>query len=184
MSVDRLPVSSSENYSDDDSDNGAVLLALQLGQVPAGDEDNSTWLPINSLLSSDSPRIEGLDAAHAERLAEVEGELPPILVQRSTMRVIDGMHRLGAARIRGHEKILVQFVDCDEFDAFLVAVAAGGPAPRRRAIHRPAPGGVGPLDRRTIWTGRQDSRRHPPQLSRPASSYDPQAWPGRPCPAA
>jgi ParB-like chromosome segregation protein Spo0J len=124
MSVDRLPVSSSENYSDDDSDNGAVLLALQLGQVPAGDEDNSTWLPINSLLSSDSPRIEGLDAAHAERLAEVEGELPPILVQRSTMRVIDGMHRLGAARIRGHEKILVQFVDCDEFDAFLVAVAA------------------------------------------------------------
>jgi ParB-like chromosome segregation protein Spo0J len=126
MSIDPLPASSTENYSDDndDYDNGAVLLALQLGHVAANDEDIFDWVPLSSLHPADSPRLEGLDSAHAETLAEIEAELPPILVQRSTMRVIDGMHRLGAARIRGHEKILVQFVDCDEFDAFLVAVAS------------------------------------------------------------
>src|SRR5271155_3998957 len=124
MSVDPLPASSAENYSDDNDDNSALLLTLRLEQVPSNGEDILTWVPLSSLQPADSPRLEGLDAAHAETLAEIESELPPILVQRSTMRVIDGMHRLSAAWIRGHEKIQVQFVDCDEFDAFLVAVAA------------------------------------------------------------
>lgn len=40
------------------------------------------------------------------------------------MRVIDGMHRLHAAQLRGTAKVQVQFYDCDEDRAFLVAVAA------------------------------------------------------------
>jgi hypothetical protein len=70
-----------------------------------------------------SPRLDGVDQSHAEALAELDGELPPIFVQRSTMRVIDGMHRLGAARIRGQDQICVQFFDCREDEAFLLAVS-------------------------------------------------------------
>jgi ParB-like chromosome segregation protein Spo0J len=58
------------------------------------------------------------------RLAEVEGSLPPILVDRRTMRVIDGVHRLMAAFLRGQETIRVRFFDGSHEDAFLCAVEA------------------------------------------------------------
>ncbi|GIF47573.1 hypothetical protein Afe04nite_21120 [Asanoa ferruginea] len=51
-------------------------------------------------------------------------ELPPITVHRSTMRVIDGMHRLRAAKLRGDETIPVTFFDGDEAQAFLLSVHA------------------------------------------------------------
>src|SRR5260370_41261090 len=85
--------------------------------VSAEDAEPPVWVPLSSLVPADSPRLEGLDPGHAEALAEVDDELPPILVQRSTMRVIDGMHRLDAARIRGQEEIRVQFFDCCEDEA-------------------------------------------------------------------
>ncbi|MFY1686681.1 transcriptional regulator [Plantactinospora sp. WMMB782] len=40
------------------------------------------------------------------------------------MRVIDGMHRLTAARLMGRDRIAVQFFDGDEADAFWLAVKA------------------------------------------------------------
>ena len=92
-------------------------------EMTSGDSHTDTaWVPIDSLRPADSPRVGGLNAAHSEALAEIDSELPPIIVQRSTMRVIDGMHRLGAARIKNQEKILVQFMDCDEDDAFILSV--------------------------------------------------------------
>ncbi|MFJ8753953.1 ParB/RepB/Spo0J family partition protein [Streptomyces sp. NPDC102441] len=60
---------------------------------------------------------------HARLLAEVETELPPIVVHRSTMRVIDGMHRVQAAEMRGRTTIRAQLFDGDEQDAFLLAIA-------------------------------------------------------------
>ena len=42
---------------------------------------------------------------HIARLAEAETRLPPILVDRRTMRVIDGMRRLIAASLKGQETI-------------------------------------------------------------------------------
>ncbi|GGO45975.1 hypothetical protein GCM10012286_35800 [Streptomyces lasiicapitis] len=58
-------------------------------------------------------------------LAESEAELPPILVHRPTMRVIDGMHRLRAALLRGVDRIDVMFVqNLDGRDLFLLAVKA------------------------------------------------------------
>lgn len=83
-----------------------------------------TLVSVDSLIPGDSPRIKGLNVTYAEMLADLESDLPPILVQRSSMRVIDGMHRLHAAQMRGKERIGVQFFDCDEDDAFLLAVAA------------------------------------------------------------
>ncbi|MYV44457.1 ParB N-terminal domain-containing protein [Streptomyces sp. SID2888] len=61
--------------------------------------------------------------AHVRLLAGLESELPPIVVHRSTMRVIDGMHRVRAAEMRGDTVISVRFFDGDEEDAFLLSVA-------------------------------------------------------------
>jgi ParB-like chromosome segregation protein Spo0J len=70
----------------------------------------------------ESPRLNGEDKAHIARLAEIETSLPPILVNRRTMRVIDGMHRLMAASLQGKEAIDVVFFDGSDADVFLLAV--------------------------------------------------------------
>src|SRR5215469_10401830 len=100
-------------------------------------------VPVLSLRPADSPRLNGEDKAHIARLAETETPLPPILVDRRTMRVIDGMHRLMAASIQGRETIDVRFFDGSERDVFLRAVqeniAHGLPlsqADRRAAAER------------------------------------------------
>ncbi len=49
-------------------------------------------------------------------------EFPPIIVHRATMRVIDGVHRLRVAKLRGQEKIAVRFFEGDAANAFVLAV--------------------------------------------------------------
>ncbi|MFE2042884.1 ParB/RepB/Spo0J family partition protein [Streptomyces sp. NPDC059477] len=55
-------------------------------------------------------------------LAELDIALPPIIVHRASMRVIDGLHRLRAAQLRGRHTIAVTFYDGTEADAFVLAV--------------------------------------------------------------
>ncbi|HEV2345294.1 MAG TPA: ParB/RepB/Spo0J family partition protein [Actinocrinis sp.] len=81
-------------------------------------------VPLSALLAGESPRLDGQDAAHIARLVEVDGPLPPILVERRTMRVIDGTHRLMAAAFKGQGTIDVEFYDGSSEDAFLLAVQA------------------------------------------------------------
>ncbi|MEU6832495.1 ParB N-terminal domain-containing protein [Nocardia beijingensis] len=84
---------------------------------------NASYLvSIDELLPADSPRSNGEDRRHIARLAESDTELPPILVHRSTMRVIDGMHRLRAAQWLGREHIDVVFFDGTPAEAFLRGV--------------------------------------------------------------
>src|SRR5688500_4401599 len=71
---------------------------------------------------ADSPRSAGEDEDHAQRLAEVDEPLPPILVHRQTMRVVDGMHRLRAAQIRGATEIAVRFFDGSTIQAYVRGV--------------------------------------------------------------
>jgi hypothetical protein len=77
-----------------------------------------------ALRPGESPRLEGEDKAHVARLAETDTTLPAILVERASMRVIDGMHRLLAASLKGEEMIAVEFFDGTPADAFLRAVEA------------------------------------------------------------
>lgn len=79
-------------------------------------------VPIRSLLPADSPRSTGEDVEHIRLLSGLETALPPIIVHRSTMRIVDGMHRLRAMALRGDETIQVHFFEGDERDAFVVAV--------------------------------------------------------------
>ncbi len=114
--------------------------------VRAQADDLSTIVvtaPLLSLRPADSPRLNGEDKAHIARLAETETPFPPILVNRRTMQVIDGMHRLMAASMRGRETIDVLFFEGSEADVFLRAVqeniAHGLPlsqADRRAAAER------------------------------------------------
>jgi ParB-like chromosome segregation protein Spo0J len=91
--------------------------------LPAGvDSLPSATVPLSFLVIGDSPRRSGESPGHARTLAELEEGLPPIIVHRPTMQVIDGMHRLRAARLRGAEKIEVRFFDGDEASAFVLAV--------------------------------------------------------------
>jgi ParB-like chromosome segregation protein Spo0J len=79
-------------------------------------------IPVLSLRPADSPRLNGEDRGHILRLAEMDTSLPPILVDKRTMRVIDGMHRLMAASLQGRDTIDVIFFDGSEADTFLRAV--------------------------------------------------------------
>lgn len=95
---------------------GAVMYEVPRREVVA--------VPVLSLLPGESPRLKGEDMAHVALLAEAESPLPPILVDRRSMRVIDGMHRLLAASSMGQEMIDVEFFDGSPADAFLRGVEA------------------------------------------------------------
>ncbi|MFD0855543.1 ParB/Srx family N-terminal domain-containing protein, partial [Actinomadura adrarensis] len=92
--------------------------------VPVSWPDRIEIISISALLPGDSPRLGGLDEEHVQRLAETETTLPPILVHRGTMRVIDGMHRLRAAAQAGHKEIQVEFFEGSEEEGFIRAVKA------------------------------------------------------------
>jgi ParB-like chromosome segregation protein Spo0J len=101
------------------------------------------WVLVRCLLPADSPRQVGEDLEHTRMLARIDQRLPPIIVHRASMRVIDGTHRLGAALLRGDEMIEVRFFEGSEQDAFVLAVqtniAHGLPlalADRTRAAER------------------------------------------------
>lgn len=79
-------------------------------------------MSVDVLVPADSPRLAGENTEHARMLASSDAVLPPIIVQRGTGRVIDGMHRLRAAKLRGQRKILVRFHDGDDEDSFIAAV--------------------------------------------------------------
>ncbi|MFF8909679.1 ParB/RepB/Spo0J family partition protein [Streptomyces olivaceoviridis] len=78
--------------------------------------------PVASLVDADSPRLEGLSQDHIDVLAQ--GDIEPILVHRDTLRVVDGMHRLRAARLRGDEMIPVRYLDGPASEVFIHSVAA------------------------------------------------------------
>ncbi|MFI6653663.1 hypothetical protein ACIBI8_39460 [Streptomyces sp. NPDC050529] len=82
----------------------------------------SYQVPLGVLLAADSPRTTGENLAHARTLAASETALPPILVHRPTMRIIDGTHRVRAAILRQQAVIEAQFFDGTPEEAFVLAV--------------------------------------------------------------
>jgi ParB-like chromosome segregation protein Spo0J len=80
-------------------------------------------VPINSVVVSGTPRSGGEDAQHVRALAEVQADLPPIVVHRRTMQVIDGLHRLRAAMLHGRTEIPVRYFDGGTEDAYLLSIA-------------------------------------------------------------
>jgi ParB-like chromosome segregation protein Spo0J len=92
--------------------------AGQVGSEPAP----VVMLAISSLSVTDPPRFSGGSEEHVHVLAEAQAELPPIIVHRATMRVIDGAHRLRAAKVRGDQEIAARFFSGNAADAFVLSV--------------------------------------------------------------
>jgi ParB-like chromosome segregation protein Spo0J len=79
-------------------------------------------LPVAELVIVDSPRTSGENSEHLQALAAVDRGLPPIIVHRETMHVIDGAHRLRVAKLRGDLEIPAVFFSGCKADAFVLAV--------------------------------------------------------------
>lgn len=76
------------------------------------------------MVIGETPRLNGVSPEHVHILGKMDAALPPILVERSTMRVIDGMHRLHAAMASGQKTIEVEFFEGCERTVFVQAVKA------------------------------------------------------------
>lgn len=103
------------------------LKRTQTRNLPAAGQAGSepapvVMLAISSLSVTDSPRFSGESEEHVHVLAEAQAELPPIIVHRATMRVIDGAHRLRAAKVRGDQEIAARFFSGNAADAFVLSV--------------------------------------------------------------
>ncbi len=98
--------------------NAADRNEIELSAVPVD------LIPVTALEQDAAifPRSAGVDSEHLKILYEVGSEAPPIVVHRQTMRVIDGVHRWCAARLRGDKYIRARLVDGRDDEVFLLAV--------------------------------------------------------------
>ncbi len=71
-----------------------------------------------------SPRQRKVDDDHVTLLGEVIDRLPPIVVDERTMTVIDGVHRLEAARRAGRAEIKALLFSGNETEGLVVAIQA------------------------------------------------------------
>jgi ParB-like chromosome segregation protein Spo0J len=69
-----------------------------------------------------SPRQLLCDEQHAAALAEVLDDVPPIVVHGRTLRVIDGVHRVHAAKRAGRQTIRALIFEGDDAEAEIEAV--------------------------------------------------------------
>ncbi|MFE0023811.1 ParB/RepB/Spo0J family partition protein [Amycolatopsis sp. NPDC059021] len=99
---------------------------LQYLAVRLGSHDDSSIATENVSLSqlrpADSPRSGYDDNDHIRSLAESDCTLPPIVVHRPTMRIIDGTYRTRAASLRGETCVQVRFFEGSIEEAFVLAV--------------------------------------------------------------
>ena len=97
-------------------------MLAESGELPDGDLKDGEVVPVGALRLGDSPRRNGVNESHVRRLAQCDAHLPPIVVHRRTMRIIDGMHRLRAAERNGQTEVKVAYFDGNEDEAFMLAV--------------------------------------------------------------
>jgi hypothetical protein len=90
--------------------------------VRRGDASPVESVPLASIRNSYTPRKTTVNEHHAGVLAQSPFPLPPIVLHRASMRVIDGMHRLRATELRGQNSIAAKFFDGNDAEAFALAV--------------------------------------------------------------
>jgi ParB-like chromosome segregation protein Spo0J len=87
--------------------------------VPSAEPHEVTEVSTASVRAGRSPRVGGIDRRHVALLAEVPESWPPILVSRRDGSVIDGLHRVAAARQLGLERLPAVFFDGSPDDAYV-----------------------------------------------------------------
>jgi ParB-like chromosome segregation protein Spo0J len=81
-------------------------------------------VPISTLVPGFCLRLTGTDPNHIRMLADAAGSvrLPSIVVQQRGSRIIDGMHRVEAAKLRHEENICARFIDCTDEEALVLSI--------------------------------------------------------------
>jgi ParB-like chromosome segregation protein Spo0J len=92
-----------------------------MAMVQECERGSVTSVPVCQIRLGRSPR-HGNSFKQIAALAELAGEWEPIVVHRSSMMVVDGHHRLAAARRLGHEEIRVIFFEGTDAEARVEAV--------------------------------------------------------------
>ncbi|MFE0025658.1 ParB/RepB/Spo0J family partition protein [Amycolatopsis sp. NPDC059021] len=98
-----------------------MSLSADREHSPGYDETVHT-VELSELHPGNSPRMAGESAEHIRRISESDNAIPAIVVHRPTMRIVDGMHRFRAAKLKGDRCIRVRFFDGLEKDAFVLSV--------------------------------------------------------------
>jgi ParB-like chromosome segregation protein Spo0J len=113
LELARVPAASEPTINDDCSN-----IMNRLEQLPR------ERVPVNAVAPGPYLREAGTDHAHVQLLADASSSsaLPPILIQRSSHRVIDGMHRLAAAKLRGDDTVSAYLIDCTDEEALVLAI--------------------------------------------------------------
>ena len=100
---------------------GSDSILQWVSPVRRGDRTLSQ-LAVSRLQGDLSAREQGLDHDHVKVLAQCPDLLPPIVVHKKSLRVIDGLHRLRVAELRGQDEIDVTLFDGSEEEAFALGV--------------------------------------------------------------
>ncbi|HEU5385060.1 MAG TPA: ParB/RepB/Spo0J family partition protein [Streptosporangiaceae bacterium] len=108
----------------DSASAGAAFDLTGTSLMNAVDQLPEIGVPVDLLVPGFHLRMAGTDAAHVRLLADAAGAvpLPPILVQKRGLRIIDGMHRVEVAKLRGEPVIRARIVDCSDEKALVLAV--------------------------------------------------------------
>ena len=102
---------------------------MAAGDEGPGQPNSQTRAEVRLLRVADlsvgySPRQRKVDDDHVTLLGEVIDRLPPIVVDERTMTVIDGVHRLEAARRAGRAEIKALLFSGNETEGLVVAIQA------------------------------------------------------------
>ncbi|MEU7897664.1 ParB/RepB/Spo0J family partition protein [Nonomuraea sp. NPDC049152] len=104
---------------------GSELVSVSGDREMGGVEEIPVMdIPIADLVTGNHVRAFGISEEHVQILADCDEELPPILVQKQSLRVIDGMHRILAAELQGRTEIRARLMDVGDANAFLYSVSA------------------------------------------------------------
>ena len=102
---------------------GKVNGAGKPNRSPSTNGGAASAARVDTLVVGNHLRAGGLDEGHVAAFCELEGRWPPLLVwARQPEVVLDGAHRLAAARRLGHDTVQVFAFDGNADQAFVEAV--------------------------------------------------------------
>jgi hypothetical protein len=105
-------------------DDRAATSDNSTARPPGQDRPEGRAVRLADLVGSYSPRDKRVDEDHVLALAEVLDRLPPVVVDKRTMKVVDGVHRVEASRRVGRTEIRAVLFSGSETEALVVAVQA------------------------------------------------------------
>lgn len=115
-----------QEFADQGEPRSSLRPSLRL--TPPALDDKAELAEVSVLVADLQPgpavRRQPLDHSHVAALAELPERWPPILVSSGTMAVVDGMHRVAAARHLGLLSMRARIFEGNDHEALIEAVRA------------------------------------------------------------